>query len=392
MCKKFIKDSLYGFIDLGEPFTSIVDTEPFQRLRHIKQLGLSYLVYPSANHTRFEHCLGAYYLAEKFARKFDFSNKEEFKIAALLHDVGHAPFSHASEKVVEFGTHLSHEEYVGKIIEGSEIKDILIKAGLNKDKVLDFIFYKDPVGQLISGEIDVDRLDYLARDAYHTGVAYGVIDADLVVKVLKFSNGQFSSNIEYTPVLESILIARYMMFPTIYNHHTVRIAKTMFQDSLFELVSKGLIHAKDLVYMTDADLTVKMKSFTESKETIRRLTDRKLYKLALVLHKDDFIDLNKIFKLRDDLTYLNDIQNALKRDLNVQSGKVLIDVPEKPVFGRSKIIITENGKLLEEFSPLVNSLQQAEWNHWYVGIYCEKDEREKVGAAKESIKRDLNGL
>jgi len=392
MKEKFIKDSIYGLIKITDPFLEIIDTEAFQRLRHIKQLGLSYLVYPSANHSRLEHSLGCFYLSGKITDKFDFQHKNEFRIAALLHDIGHAPFSHVAENITKAFTQLTHEDFSKKIIGDAEIKNITDKYGLNTEKILDFISHKEVFGQLISSEIDVDRLDYLARDAYHTGVAYGVIDADLVIKAIEIKDGKIYCSGEQLPALESILIARYLMFPTVYTHHTVRIANLMFQDALYNLVSQGTIKAEEFISMTDADMLSLMKLHAESRVMITQIEKRNLYKMAMVFRKDDFNNLKRVYELKDDYKAIQEIQNALKRILSVQDGKVFIDIPEKPSFAKSNIIISEYNKPLEELSPLVKSLKAAEWNHWYVGIYCSKTEREKVSKAKDEIKKYLNSL
>jgi len=392
MNEKFIKDSIYGFIKITEPFIEIIDSEPFQRLRHIKQLGLSYLVYPSANHSRFEHSLGCFHLAGKIAEKFDFPYKDEFKIAALLHDAGHAPFSHAAENIIQVFTKHSHEEFSKKIIGEPTIKNITDKFGLGSEKISDFISNKSAVGQLISSEIDVDRMDYLARDAYHTGVAYGVIDADLVIKAIEIKNDKIYCKNEYMPALESILIARYLMFPTVYTHHTVRIANMMFQDALYALVSKKIIKAEELIPMIDADIISVMKQHEESANMIKNIEDRHLYKLALTFRKDDFNNIKKVYELKDNFEGIQRAQDALRSDLGIKDGKIFIDIPEKPDFAKSNIIITESNKPLEEYSPLVKSLKAAEWNHWYVGIYSTKTEREKVSRAKEYVKKYLSNL
>lgn len=402
MNEKFIKDSIYGFIKADEPFLEIIDSEPFQRLRHIKQLGLSYLVYPSANHSRFEHSLGCFHLAGKITDKFSTQNKNngnkefpyaaEFKIAALLHDVGHAPFSHAAENITNIFTKKSHEDFSKQIISDASIKSITDRYGFSTEKIIDFISNKTAFGQLISSEIDVDRLDYIARDAYHTGVAYGVIDADWVIKSLEIKDDKIYCKSEYIPSLESILIARYLMYPTVYQHHTVRIANMMFQDALYEIVNDKTINAEEFIHMTDADMLSTMKQCDKSREIIKNIENRNLYKSAVTLHKDDFINLKRIYELKDDFRVIQDMQNALKRDLNVKDGKVFIDIPEKPNFSKNSIFITEYNKSLEEHSPLVKSLKAAEWNHWYVGIYCTGSEREKVSRAKDQIKKYFNGL
>lgn len=385
---KIIRDSIYGFVEIEKPFLELVDSKPFQRLRYIKQLGLGYLVYPSANHTRFEHSLGCFYLAGKIADKFNFSGKNEFKAAALLHDLGHTPFSHALEKVLEYKTGFSHETQTEKIIRKSEIKDIVLDSGLNLERILKFIKQKETFGKLISGEIDIDRMDYLARDAYHTGVAFGVIDSDLVIKALNFRDKKFYVRSEYVPALESILIARYMMYPTVYNHHTVRIAKTMFQNIILDLINRKIINSEDFLHMTDGDIVSKIKKDKKSQKMFEKIEHRKLYKLAAGFGKKDIEKhLGSVLDLKNNLDLVQKIQDIIAENLGLEKGEVLLDIPEEPSFGNTNITVLENKKKLEKFSPLVKSLQEAEWNYWYIGIYCPQKYKERVKKEKREIKR-----
>ncbi|MEE9593907.1 MAG: HD domain-containing protein, partial [Candidatus Hydrothermarchaeales archaeon] len=174
---KVIRDPIHGDIFLTEPETKIVDSLEFQRLRRIKQLGMAYLVYPSANHTRFEHSLGAMHVASRVANTLQLSKDDSIKlrIAALLHDVGHGPLSHTSEELLERYMGQSHEEITMELINNSDVSSILIDEGLNPEEVSSLILGKGGrLGSLISSELDVDRMDFLVRDAHHTGVAYGV--------------------------------------------------------------------------------------------------------------------------------------------------------------------------------------------------------------------------
>lgn len=180
--QKFIRDSVYGDINLSKFEVKVMDMPPFQRIRRIKQLGLINLIYPGANHTRFEHCIGTMYLASKLATKLDLA-KEEIelvRISGLLHDIGHGPFSHVSEGVLSF----PHEELTKHVIEKTSMYDLLSER-FNTKEIVDIINGDGKLGPIISGELDVDRMDYLQRDSHNTGVAYGVIDYERIISNLK---------------------------------------------------------------------------------------------------------------------------------------------------------------------------------------------------------------
>ncbi|WP_342764048.1 HD domain-containing protein [Thermococcus thioreducens] len=167
---KLVHDPIHGHIELDEFAVRLVDTPEFQRLRRITQLGMAFLAYPSARHTRFEHSLGTFYLAKRIA-EHNPEIEEGAVHAALLHDLGHYPFSHTLEALYP-----RHEENTKWLIRHGEIGDVLRE----QYSLREFIeLFKHP---LVSGDIDADRMDYLVRDAYYTGVAYGLVDLDRLVR------------------------------------------------------------------------------------------------------------------------------------------------------------------------------------------------------------------
>lgn len=361
---KYVRDPLYGFISIEKPFLEMIDSPEFQRLRRIAQLGFAHLVYPTAIHTRFEHSLGCFYLADKISKKFGCG--DEFKAAALLHDIGHAPFSHSAESLIRNITGKSHEDIAVEKIKRNVV-DILEKASISAKEVCRLIEGKGLYGKLISGEIDVDRLDYLRRDAYYTGVAYGVTDADVVIKSLECSGKGFCVKTEYTPALESILIARYMMYPTVYNHHTVRIARTMFRKALQKILES--IDIEKFLNMDDFDIIgILRNSSGLPKNIMERIDSRRLYKSVLVLGMNKIGDMKKLMKIRSNPKKLSQLETELCSVAGLKEGEVLIDIPPQPEFSESKILV--GNKPLSKFSPLVAALAKAEQNFWSVGVYC----------------------
>jgi uncharacterized protein len=231
--RKIINDPVYGFITIDDELIYQVISHPYyQRLRRINQMAMAYLVYPGAVHTRLHHSLGAYHLmhcaiAELKSKGTDITAAEEqaAKIAILLHDIGHGPFSHALEHVLIEGMH--HEEISLLIMQelnsqfnGKLQLAIEIFTGKHSKKFLH---------QLISGQLDVDRMDYLTRDSFFTGVSEGVIGYDRILKMLTVYNGELMVEEKAIYSIEKFLVSRRLMYWQVYLHKTVLCAEQMLQ-------------------------------------------------------------------------------------------------------------------------------------------------------------------
>lgn len=388
-----LKDPLYGFISVDEPFKSLIETENFQRLRNIKQLGLSNLVYPSANHSRFEHSIGAFYLAKRVAEKISPKTEKnayagEFMAAALLHDIGHYPFSHAIEKFIGLANGASHERQTLNIIQNSEITKILKKEKLDIGIICDLISGKGKYGKLIAGQIDIDRLDYLKRDSYYTGVAYGVIEADVIIKNLTLKNKNYIFGIKYLPALESILISRYLMYSMVYMHHKTIIANAMLRAAFSEALKAGEISADQVIEFDDIDFISALRSSrTPARRLVNQISNRKLYAEAIKFGKEDFDDLGKIKRIKN----IAEIEKLIAAELKIKNYEILINVLNFPKAGDSEILISPSMESFEKISPMVRALDSAEWNYWFVGVYCPENCLAKVKKAKNLIKRYLLG-
>lgn len=391
-----LKDPLYGFISIEEPFKSLIETREFQRLRNIKQLGLSYLIYPSANHSRFEHSIGAFCLAQKIIKKISAEKaakqkkipyKNEFMAAALLHDIGHYPFSHAIEKFIGLANGASHEKQTINIIHSGKIAEILKKSGLNIEIICDFIGGKGKFGKLIAGQIDVDRLDYLKRDSYYTGVAYGAVEIDVIIKSMEVIGKKYFIAEKFLPAFESVLIARYLMYSMVYMHRRTLIANSMLRAAFKEAILAGEILPGKIVKFDDIDFIAKLRSSeTAAKELIDWITNRDLYHEAIIFKKEDFSNLEKIKKIKD----ISRIEKTIADRLKIKNYEILINILKFPIRrqadSQSEILIAPSGMSLEKSSPMVKALNEAEWNHWFIGIYCPKKYLKKVRAAKKLIK------
>ncbi|MEN9571687.1 MAG: hypothetical protein RL172_2918, partial [Bacteroidota bacterium] len=231
--RKIINDPVYGFITLDDELILQIVAHPYyQRLRRIHQMAMAHLVYPGAVHTRLHHSLGAYHLmcnalAELKAKGIAITPQEEqaAKIAILLHDIGHGPFSHALENVLIEGMH--HESI-----------SLLIMQKLNEEfdgklqMAIDIFTNQYPkhfLHQLISGQLDVDRMDYLSRDSFFSGVSEGVIGYDRIIKMLTVHNGQLMVEEKAIYSIEKFIVARRLMYWQVYLHKTVLCAEQMLK-------------------------------------------------------------------------------------------------------------------------------------------------------------------
>lgn len=241
-----IRDAIHGDISIEEEvIKQLIETKEFQRLRNIKQLGLTYLAFPTTEHSRFMHSVGVYYLVTqlldvleaKTGQAFEVKERLALQIACLLHDLGHGPFSHTSEEFFGF----NHEDYTIKIIEDkdTEVNKVLTNYGESIiEEVVSFIkkTHHNPVlNSILSGTIDVDRMDYLMRDSYFSGVSYGEIDIQRIFNVIDIKNNSIVFHEKGVKALEDIIISRYNMFSQVYLNKKALAYEVLVAEILGEL-------------------------------------------------------------------------------------------------------------------------------------------------------------
>ncbi len=306
-----IKDPVHGYIKLTELERDLIDTKEFQRLRRIKQLSGAHLTYPSAVHTRFSHSLGALYLAGYIGDLFlakkiiTVDDMQKLRAAALLHDVGHGPFSHLFEEVIFSKRNLTHEDLTKRIIKETGIKDILQKYGFSPKNIADLAIgrsKKDPMfmNEIVGGGLSVDIMDYVLRDAYFTGVEYGKIDVNRLLNSFDICEKDGHLALDHSAVysLEAMMISRYEMFKAVYFHKTVRASEIMMiralslADDILDF--SNFEDIKDLINMDDESILYKILGsddlrLQESQELIKDVQDRKLVKCVYekVVHRKD---------------------------------------------------------------------------------------------------------
>jgi hypothetical protein len=367
---KYIRDSLHGNLQLNEFEVKLIDTPQIQRLRRIKQLGFTFLVYPGANHTRFEHSIGSMYLASRLAYNLKLSKeqREMLRVCAILHDAGHGPFSHVSETVLE----KSHEELTSKLILESELSEILSEK-FDPNEIIKLISGEGRLGHIISGDLDVDRMDYLLRDSYYTGVAYGVIDVERLIHNMKLEDNLILKA-KGVQAAESMLLARYFMYPSVYQHHTTRIINSMFRRCLNQLFIEGHIKPEKIYKYDDSDIisTARNQKGPIS-DMIHRLDNRKLFKTVYSLKLDELENPNAVFKIED--KKIKSYEHEISEELDIPPEYVIIDVPDYPSFDEMKTNVSSNGDLvnLSEISTIVRTLRDARFNHADLCIYLPEE-------------------
>ncbi|WP_424006488.1 HD domain-containing protein [Haloferax denitrificans] len=386
-----IKDSVHDHIEVEGAAEALLDTPEMQRLRHIKQLGTVQLVYPSANHTRFEHSLGVYHLASRALSHLGIEGDAAAHVeaAALLHDVGHGPYSHNIEDVTHRHTGKYHDDVEGLVARGT-VGETLEAEGLDPERVAALVEGDGEFGQLVSGELDVDRMDYLVRDAHHTGVPYGTIDHERLIRELTFVDGELVLAEGNVQTAESLLLARALMNPTVYQHHVARISKAMLRRASERLLDEPDIDAEELRRMDDPDLLVALRLTDSTKGFAERLATRDLYKRAVWAElpnvPDSIIDAE------------HGALAAFERDIadaaDVSPESVILDVPSRPSMTESSSRVMVNGEIrqLERESPLVQALRTAQEQQWRLGVYAPREETERVGrAAADVLGLDVDG-
>ncbi|MCD7781948.1 MAG: HD domain-containing protein [Methanosphaera sp.] len=372
----FIRDSIHGDLHLSDYELKIVDTVEVQRLRRVKQLGFTNLIYPGANHTRFEHSIGTLYLADKLARKLELDEDivELLRVSGLLHDIGHAPFSHVSERAMKH----RHETICKEIVKDSSITDI-VKEKFDPKLIINIIDGKTKYGKIISGDLDVDRMDYLARDSYYTGVAYGVIDTGRLLSSLKYCGDDLVLSTKGVQAAESTLLARYFMYPTVYQHHTTRIVNSMFRVCLEHLLNDKVIKESDLRYMDDGDLIAITRSTPGlPKMTMDNLDTRHLYKKTDTIPLTNYEHPELIVGM--DKKNLTIAEEEIAAKLDIEPEEVIIDMPEDLSFKNmnTKVETSDGLKPLTEVSTVIQSLQKAQYNYSDLALFMSKENKEKA--------------
>ena len=376
-------DPIYGFIAIrSDLILQLINHPYFQRLRRISQMGLSSLVYPGAHHTRFEHAIGAMHimqnaitvLSEK-GLQISEKEKEAMLAAILLHDVGHGPFSHATEKALLPGVH--HEEISIRVIEllNEQFKgalDLALQIFRNE-------YHRKFMHQLVSGQIDVDRLDYLKRDSFYTGVTEGNINTDRIVAMMNVENEELVFESKGVHSLEKFLLARRLMYWQVYLHKTSLVAELILVKVLlrfrtlvengtetltethplhpfYGMTKESILEKKALTeYLTidDSDILFLLKSWMNHEDIVLRklssqLIDRSLPKVELQSIPFEASDVLKKKQLVDPVVY-----NDAVLDYFVFSGSIS---NQTFVSDQAQILLKEKSGAVKSIAKVIDYL------------------------------------
>jgi HD superfamily phosphohydrolase len=337
-----VRDPLWDNIRLDPVAVGVLDTPAVQRLRYVRQLGHAFLAYPGATHTRFEHALGAYHLTRlalsSLAERGELAPVAEedqvaARLAALLHDIGHYPFSHALE---EAG--FPHHEGLGvaKLNRG-ELGERLAAVGIPGliERIGHLVTGQSPspLRGLISGSLDLDKIDYLSRDARMCGVPYGAVDVDRLLASLalvEVGPGRLEVGVleKGISALESLLFAKYQMFRNVYWHHAVRSATCMFKRAVRSAARRGTLPFETMAESTDDGLLEWL--VEEDKDGLARaLRERRLFKRAMDLPATEVPEETQGW-VSGDPDLVERVENALAPSLGLRAGQLLLDFPANP--------------------------------------------------------------
>lgn len=341
-----ISDPIHGYVYLSGLERDLIDTGVFQRLRRIRQLAGAHLTYPSAQHSRFEHSLGTMDVAglagSVLVNKgyIDEDKIQILRIAALLHDIGHGPFSHLFEEVMAEHSNVTHEDVGKNIIRQTEIKDVLSKHGFDANSITKLSFGESKtlfLNEIIAGGLSADIMDYLQRDSYFTGAQYGKIDAERIVSSLEVHDNRLALDKAALYSFEAMMIARYEMFKAVYFHKTVRAAEVMMLRSMMLADHELHLTNSDLenyLQLTD-DATMERLISLESNDKELQLAaklatdyrDRKLFKCVFekILHKSDSL-VRRMFSKK----FLKSMTEEIAGQARVDPNEIYIDASKAP--------------------------------------------------------------
>ncbi len=412
-----INDAIHGVIELGGVRADLVATPEFNRLCHIKQLGLAHLVFPGAHHTRFEHSLGASHVAGQIADSIglDAEEKELVQVAGMLHDVGHGPYSHTLEHILHERGGLDHMEVTEGIIMGEidfltdasdsifedrvRIPEVLESHGIDPKEVADLIRGPDAggtersllewvegkeafvapdttLGNIVHGSVDCDQIDYLLRDSHFTGVRHGVIDHHRLIGSLVRESDDLVIKEGGVAALEGMLVARGLMYSAVYFHRVTRVTEIMLSRSVEHTNTPAL----EMQPMVDAEIWEMLNQGDPvAKEMRTRLKYRRLFKTANALRRDELSpdQISRLIEIASDRNLRLEAEARIAQRVGLNDYEVAIDVPSvklllsEPRMAKVDVrVLGQDGRLrwFKDHTPVADALRsrQVSENACYV--------------------------
>ena len=405
-----IIDPIHDFVRVNQNELEIIDTPIFQRLRRIKQLSGAHLIYPGAQHTRFEHSLGVMHIASMACQTLleksiiPLDQIQNLRFAGLLHDIGHGPFSHLFDEILQKNQKISHEDIGRNIIQKTEIGDLISKNGFNKKSVADIAFgysKQQFMNEVISGALSADIMDYLLRDGYFTGAEHAKIDHKRLTYSLDVYKNKLALDKSALVNFETMMISRYQMFKAVYFHKTVRAGEVMLLEAMSlaeDELGLSSLDLDDFLKLSDESVITKLLNLPErnpqlktSKKIATDYLNRNLFKC--VFERTTSSTRNLGIKLVEEL------KESIAKKSNVNPSEIHLDtstthsIPMTPTNKESKsvILITKEPKVkAEEFLisniPLVSTMS-GKMN--ILRVYTQQSNRKKVEITAKSILGDL---
>jgi HD superfamily phosphohydrolase len=427
---KVIHDSVHGSVKVEGVYLDILQRPEMQRLHGVHQLGLAHLVFPGAHHTRMEHSLGCFYVTIRMCDALGIDGEERRTVmaAALLHDIGHTPFSHTLEEVIEHRLRLDHTEMGRDIITGRKkvvsaeeerqlgpfapLPALLEDNGLDPAEISSIIVYPRadvPIGQnllvedgqahfncrsylrhIIHGPVDADQMDYLLRDAHYTGVAHGTIDLDRLLDTMEVHHGDLVIRKNGVVAVEGLMVARSLMYTSVYFHKTVRIAEMMMCKAV-EAAPDDVVEG--IWTQDDASLGQQLlRCGGVAARVMSMVRYRMLYKRAYFINTVDLTE-----EMTQSLLNLTDYgrRKEMEEDIalraGVQPSDVIVDLPSREALltesriGKTEVPILDGDRVraLSKYSPLAKALQTRGVHDWAVMVSCPEGARAEVAKAAE---------
>jgi hypothetical protein len=409
-----IFDSLYSRFEIKEPISKLLKTPEITRIGDIKQLGLGFISFPGAVHTRKEHSIGTTYLAQKLAKELDLDEIEqtEIQVAALLHDIAHGPFSHTTDNLLEKLTDKNHaqrvkemvlgethffaedEEWISKKIKEGDLynlRDVLKEIGVEPEKIANIIVNEDVpeyLGQIISSSFDVDRMDFILRDSKYTGITHGIHDPKMLLNYIKIPHERDFLVYDKRGLtwLEQFVMARLHMYGDVYFEKNKRVLEKMVERAMEYLtIDKKEISPEQLQTMTDTDTLNALKRYKETLETVRRIRYNIPLETVLEVNRQHIghIELRRLDKVLSNFKLRREIERKIIDDIKMDDPTgVILDMMKPPAFEELAIdIIDEDGRI-QSFSDhsyvtqqLVNTLER---RYWFFRVYSHSEYRNKV--------------
>ncbi|NLZ77780.1 MAG: HD domain-containing protein [Spirochaetales bacterium] len=357
------RDPLWKDISIPAYLAEVVRTPSFIKLGRIKQLGVAFHLYPGAVHTRLSHSLGVFHLsglliASLLRRKADggllsIDGIRHFLAATLLHDIGHFPFTHSLKELPL----RSHEQLATKLLEDDRILATALQdAALDAKTIGDIIDEDRPTSDgevllyrsILSGALDPDKLDYLNRDAYFAGVPYGIQDVSYITDHLHLHERELALGIEALGSVEHLLFSKYLMYRNVYWHTSVRSATAMIKRYLHENLNRGTLDEEQLYGLDDESFFLLSRTERPLGNLLDRVRENRLFRPVV---EELFDEKDPIHTAALDLDRRSEYEKRIEQTLNLPSGSIVIDIPERVSF-ESDIPIVHNQTFLGKFEDV----------------------------------------